>query len=37
MIGLSLAAGSALGMRFNGLGGRVICLTSDDQWQEGPT
>ncbi len=35
--GLSLAAGTALGMRFNGLGGRVICLTSDGEWQEGST
>lgn len=35
--GLSLAAGTALGMRFNGSGGRVICMTSDGEWQEGST
>lgn len=33
--GLSLAAGTALAMRFNGTGSRVICLTSDGEWQEG--
>lgn len=35
--GLSLAAGTALGMRFNECGGRVVCLTSDGEWQEGST
>jgi transketolase len=35
--GLSLAAGTALGMRFNGRGQRVVCLTSDGEWQEGST
>jgi transketolase len=35
--GLSLAAGTALGMRFKGGGARVICLTSDGEWQEGST
>lgn len=35
--GLSLAAGTALGMRLNGNGARVICLTSDGEWQEGST
>jgi transketolase len=35
--GLSLAAGTALGMRLNGGDGRVICLTSDGEWQEGST
>jgi transketolase len=35
--GLSLAAGTALGMRFKGSGSRVICLTSDGEWQEGST
>ena len=35
--GLSLAAGTALGMRFNGSDGRVLCLTSDGEWQEGST
>lgn len=35
--GLSLAAGTALGMRFEGDGARVICLTSDGEWQEGST
>jgi transketolase len=34
--GLSLAAGSALGRRMKG-SGRVICLTSDGEWQEGST
>lgn len=33
--GLSLAAGMALGMRFQGTGHRVVCLTSDGEWQEG--
>ena len=35
--GLSLAAGTALGMRINGSGGRVICMTSVGEWQEGST
>jgi len=34
--GLSLAAGSALGLRMKGAG-RVICITSDGEWQEGST
>jgi transketolase len=35
--GLSLAAGSALGFRLRGVPGRVVCLTSDGEWQEGST
>ncbi len=35
--GLSLAAGTALGMKMNRNGGRVVCLTSDGEWQEGST
>ncbi|MDM0113956.1 transketolase [Variovorax sp. J22R133] len=35
--GLSLAAGTALAMRFDGSDGRVVCLTSDGEWQEGST
>lgn len=35
--GLSLAAGTALGLRLNESEGRVICLTSDGEWQEGST
>ena len=35
--GLSLAAGTALGMRFHGSDAQVICLTSDGEWQEGST
>lgn len=35
--GFSLAAGTALGMRFKGSDARVICLTSDGEWQEGST
>jgi len=35
--GLSLAAGTALGMRLRGTDGRVICMTSDGEWQEGST
>ena len=35
--GTSLAAGTALGIRFNGGDGRVVCLTSDGEWQEGST
>lgn len=35
--GLSLAAGTALARRLQGRGGRVFCLTSDGEWQEGST
>ena len=35
--GLSLAAGLALSRRLRGTGGRVFCLTSDGEWQEGST
>ncbi len=35
--GLSLAAGTALGLRFRGENSRVFCLTSDGEWQEGST
>lgn len=35
--GLSLAAGTALAFRFKGSAGRVVCLTSDGEWQEGST
>jgi transketolase len=35
--GLSLAAGTALGHRLQGYAGRVVCLTSDGEWQEGST
>jgi transketolase len=35
--GLSLAAGTALGMRFNKSVGHTYCLTSDGEWQEGST
>ena len=35
--GLSLAAGTALGMRLQNRPGRVFCLTSDGEWQEGST
>ena len=35
--GLSLAAGTALGMRLDGSDARTICLTSDGEWQEGST
>jgi transketolase len=35
--GLSLAAGTALGFRFKRNDGRVVCLTSDGEWQEGST
>ena len=35
--GLSLAAGTALGRRLQGEGGRILCLTSDGEWQEGST
>jgi transketolase len=35
--GLSLAAGTALGHRLQGNDARVVCLTSDGEWQEGST
>jgi transketolase len=35
--GLSLAAGTALGFRLRGAAARVVCLTSDGEWQEGST
>lgn len=35
--GLSLAAGTALGLRLKDQSGRVLCLTSDGEWQEGST
>ena len=35
--GLSLAAGVALGRRLQGKPGRVFCLCSDGEWQEGST
>lgn len=35
--GLSLAAGTALAMRFNKSLGHTYCLTSDGEWQEGST
>jgi transketolase len=35
--GLSLAAGTALGLRFRRSDARVVCLTSDGEWQEGST
>lgn len=35
--GLSLAAGTALGLRIKGSPGMVYCLTSDGEWQEGST
>jgi transketolase len=35
--GLPLAAGLALAARLQGRGGRVFCLTSDGEWQEGST
>ena len=35
--GLGLAAGLALGKRFRGRPGRVFCLTSDGEWNEGST
>jgi transketolase len=35
--GLSLAAGTALAMRFKGVPGHVYCLMSDGEWQEGST
>ena len=33
--GLSLAAGTALGFRLKNSDAKVICLTSDGEWQEG--
>lgn len=35
--GLSLAAGFALSQKMRGRGGRVFCVTSDGEWQEGST
>jgi transketolase len=35
--GLSLAAGTALALRFKGSSGHTYCLTSDGEWQEGST
>jgi transketolase len=35
--GLSLAAGTALAFKLKGGNSRVICLTSDGEWQEGST
>jgi transketolase len=35
--GLPVAAGMALGKRLRGESGRVYCLTSDGEWQEGST
>jgi len=35
--GLSLAAGTALAFKFKSSSARVICLTSDGEWQEGAT
>ena len=35
--GLSLAAGTALAFKLKGSDTRVICLTSDGEWQEGST
>lgn len=35
--GLSLAAGTALGLRLKSSDARVFCLTSDGEWQEGST
>ena len=35
--GLSLAAGTALALRFKDSNARVVCLTSDGEWQEGST
>jgi transketolase len=35
--GLSLAAGTALGLRLQRAPGEVVCLTSDGEWQEGST
>jgi transketolase len=35
--GLSLAAGTALALKFQSSDARVFCLTSDGEWQEGST
>jgi transketolase len=35
--GFSLAAGTALGLKLRSQAGRVFCLTSDGEWQEGST
>jgi transketolase len=35
--GLSLAAGTALAFRLKGSASKVVCLTSDGEWQEGST
>lgn len=35
--GLSLASGTALAMRIKSTNGRVFCITSDGEWQEGST
>lgn len=35
--GLSLAAGTALGFKLKEVDAKVICLTSDGEWQEGST
>ena len=35
--GLSLAAGTALAFKLKGSHSRVVCLTSDGEWQEGST
>ena len=35
--GLSLAAGTALAFKLKGSDTRVVCLTSDGEWQEGST
>jgi transketolase len=35
--GLSLAAGTALGLRLKNQSGKIYCLTSDGEWQEGST
>lgn len=35
--GLSLAAGTALGMRLQSQNRHVVCMTSDGEWQEGST
>lgn len=35
--GLSLAAGLAMSKKLKGASGRVFCLTSDGEWQEGST
>lgn len=35
--GLSLAAGTALAFKLKGSDSRVVCMTSDGEWQEGST